>query len=295
MTGTTLVALDLDTTLLYSSRTLRLPDDDRLAPRLAVTEVWRGAPLTFCTRETERLLDDLDRLAVVVPVTTRTLAQHARVRLMDRPASGPAGGHRYAVVANGGHLLVDGVPDREWAERVRRGLQGTRPLSEVRAALERSTAAARVGELRVADDLFVYVAVDRDTLPAEALAELTAWCDGGGWQVSLQGRRLYCVPRSLTKAAAVAELMRRTGATQLLAAGDSLLDAEVLEQAEVSIRPAHGELHDLAWRRPNLTVTTSTGVLAGEEIVRTLLGWLAPSSMQTPPASPDEIVSAHAR
>jgi hypothetical protein len=274
-----LVALDLDTTLLYSSRTLLLPDDDRLSPRLVVTEVWQGAPLTFCTRETERLLGEMDNLAVVVPVTTRTLAQHARVRLLDRPAptSGPGGGRRYAVVANGGHLLVDGVPDRGWAERVRLALQGTRPLSEVRTALDHATAMARVSEPRVADDLFTYVAVDRDALPADALAELTAWCDRGGWRVSVQGRRLYCVPRPLTKAAAVAELMRRIGATQLLAAGDSLLDAELLEQADAAIRPAHGELHELAWHRPNLTVTTSRGVLAGEEIARTVLGRLAPS------------------
>lgn len=279
MTGATMVALDLDTTLLYSSRTLQLLDDDRQAPRLVVTEVWRGAPLTFCTRETERLLDDLDTRALVVPMTTRTLAQHARVRLLDRtPPSGPAGGHRYAVVANGGHLLVDGVPDRKWERRVRRSLQGARPLSDVVTALERTTAVARVSDLRVADDLFVYVAVDSAALAAEALAQLTAWCEGGGWRVSVQGRRLYCVPTALSKAAAVTELMSRTGATQLLAAGDSLLDAEVLEQADVAVRPAHGELHELGWRRPNLAVTASGGVRAGEEIVKALRDHLSRAS-----------------
>jgi hypothetical protein len=291
VTVTTVVALDLDTTLLYSSRTLRLPEDGRLAPRLVVTEVWQGAPLTFCTRETERLLDDLDRLALVVPVTTRTVAQHARVRLLDGPppTSGAAGGHRYAVVANGGHLLVDGVVDRAWASRVRRALQSTRPLADVAAALDRATGTARVSDLRIADELFVYVAVDPDVLPAETLAELTDWCDSGDWRVSLQGRRLYCVPRPLTKSAAVTELMRRTGATRLLAAGDSLLDAEVLEQADVAARPAHGELHDLAWRRPNVTVTRASGVLAGEEIVRFLLAQAAapsPASTRVRPTTP---------
>lgn len=270
MTGPTLVAVDLDSTLLYSARTLRLPDDDRLAPRLVVTEVWQGTPLTFCTRETERLLDELDRIAVVVPVTTRTLAQHARVRLLDRPPSGPGGGHRYAVAANGGHLLVDGTPDRDWERQMRRALHSTRPLADVVTALERATATARVSDLRIADDLFVYVAVDAAALPADALAELAAWCDGGGWRVSVQGRRVYCVPRPLSKAAAVSEVMRRTGAMRLLAAGDSLLDAEVLEQADVAVRPAHGELHDLAWHRPNVRVTRSSGVQAGEEIVKAL-------------------------
>lgn len=282
--GATLVALDLDSTLLYSARSLRLPDDDLRAPRLVVTEVWQRLPLTYCTRETERLLDELDRVAVVVPVTTRTRAQFARVRLLDAPAV--TSEHRYAVVANGGHLLVDGTPDAGWAAQVRQALGRTRPLGDVVRALDEATAGCRTGDLRVADDLFVYVAVDVQAFGAEALTKLTTWCEGGGWRVSLQGRRLYCVPIPLTKAAAVTEVARRTGATTLLAAGDSLLDADVLEQADVAVRPAHGELHEMGWRRPNLTVTTSSGVLAGEEIVRTLLTHLAPSSIASPSQVP---------
>jgi hydroxymethylpyrimidine pyrophosphatase-like HAD family hydrolase len=104
------------------------------------------------------------------------------------------------------------------------------------------------------------------------VSDLSAWCADGGWRVSVQGRRLYCVPGPLTKAAAVDEVRRRTGATGVLAAGDSLLDADLLESADVAVRPAHGELHDLGWRRPHLEVTSSAGVLAGEEIVRRLLG-----------------------
>lgn len=270
----TLVAVDLDGTLLYSARSLMLPDDDLLAPRLVVTEVWRGAPLTYCTTDALVLLAELDRVATVVPVTTRTRAQYARVRLLDgsAPTSEMVPGPRYAIVAGGGHLLVDGRQDEDWAAGVRAGLTGCRPLPEVVEALARATDGHRAGDLRVADELFAYVAVDRATLPAGAVSDLSAWCADGGWRVSVQGRRLYCVPGPLTKAAAVDEVRRRTGATGVLAAGDSLLDADLLESADVAVRPAHGELHDLGWRRPHLEVTSSAGVLAGEEIVRRLLG-----------------------
>jgi hypothetical protein len=289
-----LVAVDLDGTLLYSARSLALPDDDLLAPRLVVTEVWRGAPLTYCTAEAQALLAELDRVATVVPVTTRTRAQYARVRLLDgsAPTSEMARGPRYAVAANGGHLLVDGRPDEDWAARARAALAGCRPLPEVTEALARATHGHRAGDLRLADELFVYVAVDRHALPPEAVSDLSAWCADGGWRVSVQGRRLYCVPRPLTKAAAVDEVRRRTGATGLLAAGDSLLDADLLESADVAVRPAHGELHDLGWRRPHLEVTGSAGVLAGEEIVRRLLGHARERARDQ---SSDEIVSAHDR
>jgi hypothetical protein len=290
-----LVACDLDSTLIYSARSLALPDDDRLAPRLVVTEVLRGAPLTYCTADALALLAELERVATVVPVTTRTRAQNARVRLLDgaAPTSEPVPGPRYAVVANGGHLLVDGRPDEGWAACVRAALEGCRPLAEVTEALARATDGHRAGDLRLADELFVYVAVDRATLPPEALSDLGAWCAEGGWRVSVQGRRLYCVPGPLTKSAAVDEVRRRTGATGLLAAGDSLLDADLLESADVAVRPAHGELHDLGWRRPHLEVTGSTGVLAGEEIVRRLLAHvLGGGRNPASPRRPDEIVSA---
>jgi adenine/guanine phosphoribosyltransferase-like PRPP-binding protein len=287
-----LVALDLDGTLLYSARSLLLPDDDLRAPRLVVSEVWRGAPLTYCTRDAEALLVELARHATVVPVTTRTLAQLARVRLFD--GSGPSSGlglHRYAVAANGAHLLVEGRPDEAWAARVRAGLASWRPLTEVTDALRRATEGHRAGEIRLADELFAYVAVDLTTLPGDTVPVLSAWCEAGGWRVSLQGRRLYCVPRALSKAAAVAEVQRRTGATSLLAAGDSLLDADLLESADVALRPAHGELHEAGWLRPHLTVTGSTGVLAGEEIVRRLLDHAASTGISSSPHCSDEIVS----
>jgi hypothetical protein len=76
------------------------------------------------------------------------------------------------------------------------------------------------------------------------------------------------VPAPITKEAAVAEVRRRSGAGLLLAAGDSRLDAGLLESADLAIRPAHGELHSDGFARANLRVTSESGVLAGEEILR---------------------------
>jgi hydroxymethylpyrimidine pyrophosphatase-like HAD family hydrolase len=85
--------------------------------------------------------------------------------------------------------------------------------------------------------------------------------------LSVQGRKAYVVPDSLTKEAALAEVVRRVGASRVVAAGDSLLDQGVLEYADVAIRPAHGELHEAGWTRPGLVVTSRSGGGAAEEIV----------------------------
>ena len=113
--------------------------------------------------------------------------------------------------------------------------------------------------------------VDRAALPAGWVAELAAWCSPRGWAVSLQGRKVYAVPRPLTKSAAAAEVLARAGAGPLLAAGDSLLDADLLTAADHAIRPAHGELAEAGFTLPRLAVTRETGVLAGAELLR----WLA--------------------
>jgi hypothetical protein len=258
----TVVCLDLDRTIIYSAAALELQVPDREAPRLLCVEVYRGAPLSYMTETAADTLRALQELATVVPTTTRTPEQLARVQLPGPPP-------RYAIAANGGLLLVDGVPDPGWSAAVHERLAGCAPLAEVEAHL-RARGGTFVLNLRTASDLFAYAVVDRAALPAGWVAELGDWCAPRGWAVSVQGRKVYAVPCSLTKSAAAAEVVARAGGGPLLAAGDSLLDADLLAAADAAIRPAHGELADTGFTCEHLAVTRATGVLAGAE----LLVWL---------------------
>jgi hypothetical protein len=176
------------------------------------------------------------------------------------------------VAANGGPGGVDGVRDRDWSGTVTRTLAGSAaPIEEVWEWLSEVCDPAWTLKLRSADDLFCYAVIERQALPAAFLDEVTGWCLDRGWHTSLQGRKLYFVPAPLTKSAAVVEVCRRVGATGFAAAGDSLLDAELLAAAVTGIRPAHGELADLGWSSEQVTVTSEAGVTAGEEIAAWLL------------------------
>lgn len=259
------VCLDMDRTVIYSPAALSLTMPDPMAPRLLCVEIYRGRPLSFMTVPAADDLVRLGAVSTVVPTTTRTPAQFARVHL-----PGPA--CRYAIASNGGHLMVDGVADPEWEAVVRRELAGCTPLAEVEGHLRTQIARPEIGScfetLRVASDMFLYGVVDRAALPVEWLQDLRQWGAGRGWVTSLQGRKLYLLPHSLTKTAAAAEIMARTGVHTLLAAGDSLLDADLLQFAALAIRPDHGELAEVDLRAAHLSVTKATGVLAGEEILR---------------------------
>ncbi|MFE7972945.1 HAD family hydrolase [Streptomyces shenzhenensis] len=260
-----LVASDLDRTLIYSAAALALTMPDARAPRLLCVEVHESRPLSYLTETAAQLLTELGDTAVFVPTTTRTRKQYLRINL---PGPAPA----YAVCANGGHLLVDGVSDPDWHARVLARLAAEcAPLDEVGQHLADTADPVWLRRHRVADDLFAYLVVERELLPEDWVKELAVWAENRGWTVSLQGRKIYVVPKPLTKSAAVREIARRTGAELTLAAGDSLLDADLLLAADRGWRPGHGELADSGWTAPTVSALPQRGVLAGEHILREFL------------------------
>ncbi|NYI06723.1 HAD family hydrolase [Allostreptomyces psammosilenae] len=261
---TVLVASDLDRTLIYSPAALELAPPDAAAPRLLCVEVYEGKPLSFLTERAAHLLARLAEAAVFVPVTTRTEEQYRRIHLPGAAEVAP-----FAVTTNGGRLLVDGVVDEDWSQLVRKRLvEGCAPLAEIVDHLAEAAHPEWTLKHRVAEELFAYLVVRRDLLPAGWVAELTGWAAERGWRVSLQGRKVYLVPGPLTKRAALEEVAVRSGATRTLAAGDSLLDAELLSAADLAWMPGHGELADAGWTAAGVVPLTERGAAAGEEILR---------------------------
>jgi hypothetical protein len=262
MSDGVLVATDLDRTLIYS---LSAAGPPRPGERpWVVVERLDGRDVSHVTELAAARYADLAAQRCVVPVTTRTPAQLARVQL-------PGPRARWAVAANGGVLLVDGEPDPTWTARVRTALDDVAGIDEARAALAQACADDPAARQYAVPGLFCYAVVDRPAFAEHRLADLRAWAAGAGWGVSLQGRKLYVVPSVLTKSAAVAEVADRAGAQVVLAAGDSLLDTDLLEHATLAVRPGHGELADAGWTRPHVTALGTQGIAAGEEI----LGWFA--------------------
>jgi len=260
---TSLIAVDLDRTLIYSRAAAEVagawPD-----AQLLIVESTASGHQSFMTRTAARLLAGLAEEHVVVPVTTRTREQLARITLPGRRP-------RFAVAANGGALLVDGVLDPEWTALITERLTGVAPLDEALERLRTGLDPAAVLDVRVADALFCYAILDRAALSPAAVERLAAWAGPAGWVTSLQGRKLYLVPRPLTKSAAIAHVAERAGVSQVLAAGDSLLDRELLSFADLAVRPGHGELAAAGWCEPHVTALDAVGLAAGEQIV----AWLA--------------------
>jgi hydroxymethylpyrimidine pyrophosphatase-like HAD family hydrolase len=253
----TVFACDLDRTLIYSRRARHLGPDN--VPTTCV-EIHDGKQASFMTSAAARALAELAATGLFVPVTTRTTEQYRRVLLPGRTP-------RFAVTTNGGVLLVDGRPDPTWTQQVTRVLSETVPVREIWEHAGFVCRPEFTDKLRNASGMFCYAVVHPSRLPSGFLADVSGWAAERGWRTSLQGRKLYWVPECLTKAAAVAEVAARGDCDRVLAAGDSLLDVDLLLGADLGVHPRHGELYEQGWCAPRVTVTAASGIVAGEQIV----------------------------
>lgn len=264
MTADALFATDLDRTMIFSRNAFGGADD--VAKQCV--EYYEGEPLSYMTTTAVERLAALAALAPVIPTTTRTIEQFQRIELSGAP-------WRYAITSNGGNILVDGLPDPTWRAAIDDQVKATgATLAEVGAEWRSRIDDSWVTKYREADDLFCYLVVRPEAVPEGFLAEWDAWCRTQGWSASQQGRKIYTMPDAVCKSLAVAEVRRRlvesgelSEHAELFTAGDGALDAPMLTAADAAIRPRHGELEELNFTSPNLTVTESAGILAGVEIL----------------------------
>jgi hypothetical protein len=266
VTRPVMVTTDLDRTLIFSPRaTAQLGG---ALPRLVV-EVLEGRVISEMADVVRDRLAELARLPaaelVIVPTTTRTARQVQRIDLPFVP--------RFLIASSGGVVLENGRVDQDWAEATADRLRECAPAAEVRAVLDGLVADGTVLRAYTADDQFCYAIVDPERFTPEHVEELTASLVPRSWRVAHQGAKVYVLPDALHKAHAIAHVRDRLadelGAVPtLLAAGDTWLDAEMLELADRGWVPAGSEIAHAGpppW--PHVTVTDAPGHAGAGQIV----------------------------
>ena len=213
-----LFASDLDNTLLFSWR--HKTDSDQCVEHLD------GKEQGFCTQQSLELLASVCEQAQFVPVTTRSVAQYQRIAWPAPCAP------EFAVAANGGILLVNGVVDSKWYMQ-------TQELSapwwdELLYLQSRLPEAPMCRRWRIVDGLYLF-AVCGDEESAQAGRR---FFEGGtGLNVEASGRKLYFFPPPINKGDAVSRLRARFLPDKVSCAGDSVIDVPMLRAADIAIFP----------------------------------------------------------
>lgn len=210
---------DLDGTVIRSASKKRAGD--------IVVEYKDGREITCISSESAETLAGLSGL--VIPVTSRSIEQYLRI---DIPGFKP----KYTLVDNGGNLLIDGVPDRDWAEWSNGIAECCRAeLEACRLLLENDP--DRSFEVRLVDGLFLFT---KSSAPERTLQRLVERLSAAvGLDLYNTGAKVYAIPKEINKGAAVrrlADVLGRSG-ERIVCAGDSVMDVSMLECADIAVYP----------------------------------------------------------
>lgn len=257
-------ASDLDGTLIYSKRLIPPGLDE-----LICVEIYKEEPLSFLMPKALSLLKKIAEHLLFIPTTTRTRAQYQRIHLFYEEII-----PKYAIVDNGGIILEKNRVDYDWDKSIQEGLKCGLAKEDVAKAFREISHSSWVTKSGCGDrDLFYYFLINRELLPVKEVEQFADWLNTRNWQLSIQGRKLYLVPTCIDKRNAVAYLKEKEGIKHVLAAGDSLLDLNLLNYADTSIAPSHGELYNSRHIKQvdSIHFTETSGILAGEEILKTIV------------------------
>lgn len=248
--------VDLDNTLIYSYK-------KEIGNPKRNVEIYQGREISFITEKTYRLLLELKKHVCIVPTTTRTMEQYSRIDL-------GIGRIQYALVCNGGVLLVDGQQDPAWYR------QSLEMAEESREELEHAMRYLkqepdRTFELRYIQKLFVFT---KCRFSQDVVRHLKEELHPRLTDVLCNGEKVYVVPKKLNKGTAVDRFRAYIGAGRVFAAGDSEFDMPMLEQADLAVAPAEWAECGRADLLRNRSVQVMPGrSLFSEELLECVLEW----------------------
>lgn len=198
---------DLDNTIIFSHR-------HEIGEREPVEEI-NGKKQAYMTKRGYELLQNTAH-DQFIPITSRTLAQYRRISFYC-DGSIP----RYALIDNGGILLVEGKADTEWLNET------TEMIAEDRAALNEfvrlfSTSA----DIKWQDDMVLFVKTDG------SLEEIDTAVRDLGLMTFRHMNKIYVCSDKLTKGKAIRRFKKRYPIDCTIAAGDSEVDLSMIPEAD---------------------------------------------------------------
>lgn len=255
---------DLDRTLIYSKSMM---ENYPVAGEAIPIEYKGDEVISYMSQHSIGLLRQFNEKQLFVPVTTRAVYQYERIDVFKNDIQ-----PKYAITSNGGTILVDGKPDLEWEKVIRRKLSETsipnEDLLNVFAEIRHEEWVAK--EFYV-DELFYMFHVQKERVPYVELAAFEKRLAKLGWCLFLHGRKLYILPIHLNKAYAVAHLQNYLAYDTHVAAGDSLMDYDMLIQADIGYSATHGEIFGQRGNDPKVTWLNGVGASSTEDLLGNIL------------------------
>lgn len=242
-------ATDLDRTTIYSKIFL----DEKLPSECM--EILNDKPISYMTKSAIKLLNELVQKDKIIPVTTRSIEQYKRVK--------PFQSCRYAITSNGGTILYNGQILEEWEVKicdiVKEHLHQMEYMME-----EIEKQEFFINKPKLVDDKFIFTKTNNVLKCCAYLKQLV----NPAFQISIQNQKVYIIPNKISKVGALKFLKQKLKEKELIVAGDSNLDVDMLNLADIAIIPGHSTLKI---ENPNTIYLSSKGLKAGEDILEMVM------------------------
>ncbi len=218
-------ASDLDNTLIHSYKKADKND--------ICVEEMNGKQLSFMTQKGYKFLQEVAQKYIFVPVTTRSIEQYKRISLLEN--SFP----KYALVSNGGILLVDNEVDESWLN------ESKQMFSHLLTEIEEYISILRCDpnvyfDVRFVDDIFIFTKSSNTEATIDLLEK---YVDKNNFTIYSIKEKVYIIPNVINKGTAIEKLCKLLGADSYICAGDSVLDLPMLLTASKAFVPK-GYLHN---------------------------------------------------
>jgi len=209
---------DLDNTLIYSYK-------HNIGADKECVEIYNGREISYATKTSLRLIQELSKLITIVPTSTRTMEQFNRINLGLN--------FKYSLVCNGGILLINGVKNEKWYQDSLKIAEKSIPdVKKAIGYLENNS--HRYFELRYIENLFLFTKCHE---PEIVIAELKQLLDCSIVNVFNNGEKVYVVPNAISKGNAIKRFLDIVNIDKTISAGDSEFDISMVTTTDIGIIP----------------------------------------------------------
>lgn len=254
-------ATDLDRTVIFSSKFFSPSEKN-----VTCVEYKGNKEISYMYNEALDLLHKLmeKKDLFLIPVTTRSLEQYQRVTPFQKC--------KYAIVANGGIMLYNGEVFKPWQEHIKEILCKYQEYDNDVVEKLQKYQDYFDSDIRKVDDIFYFVKLqDNDDRNKELLKYLDIAIDKSLWNFTLQGLKLYIIPKEITKENALLFLKKYLNETYVITSGDGKLDLGFIKVGNKKYIPEKSEILDYITPNSLIFESVPEGLLGTTQLFHKIL------------------------
>ena len=252
-------ASDLDRTLIFSSKFIDGFDVDELV----CVEYKDEKPISYMLKSAIKKLVALEsnRGIIFVPTTTRSVNQFKRIHVFENV--------EYAITSNGGTILHNGEPLKEWEDKIQNEISEDVKLFDTIIEMVNLKNFVTEPCLEVDNKFLFFKTDDKDS----CREWLNSMLDNNKWSFTIQGNKVYILPKCITKENAIKFLSDKLGVSEIICSGDGKLDEGMLKLADKCLIPSGSGIFKCSDIESLNPIIVSEGLNATGEILDYILSF----------------------